>query len=213
MSKKPTFTPSSYKETENPILAKYSEDDIMHARAQVEREQAKKDRRLRRIDLAWTLISTVFAIVMTSVLLAKNWVEGALSYVILAMLVVYIVVFLVLCGLLYKRPHARVNFKAYGKAVKIFKALTNIAFLVLTAITMAGVVKETESLDVKKWAVFILNLIVGLVKLAISFASLIVYLKGLYTAKNYSVLVTRYVDGKQQKKTVSDKRAEKKYKQ
>ncbi len=213
MSKKAKFSPSSYKVHENSALsAKYSEDEIMNARAQVEREFAKKDRHLRRFDIAWTIISTVFAIITTSILLAKNWVEGTVSYIILGLLIAYVLAFLVLCAVVYKHPESSASMKVYGKAIKIFKALTNLAFLVLTAITMVGILKSGEEFDFKRGVIFVGNAIVGVVKLVISLVSLARYISRRHIAKNYSVRVTSFKDGELQKKTAKDRRQENKYK-
>ena len=205
------FSPSEYKKADSLSYKNYSEDDIMHAKAQVEKELAQKERKLRRMDEAWAIISTIFAIISTSVLLAKNWVEGILSYAILGILIAYVMIFLVLCTMLIKKPDSNLNFKAYSKAVKIFKALANIAFLVLAAMTMASMVKENDTFDFSKWVVFIGNALLAVVKLVIAVVSLASYISRRHIAKHYSVQVTRYVDGKQQRKTASDRRKEKKY--
>ena len=210
MGKKARFTPSSYKEDASALNA-YSEDDVMHARAEVEKEQAKKNKRLRVFNAIWAIISTIFAIISTSILLVKNWVDGIISYVILAILIVYVLVFMVLCALVYKRPDSNVSFEAYGKTIKIFKALANIAFLVLTAMTMAAMVKENGTLSISQWAIFIGNAIIATIKLVLKFASLVRFIITRHVAKNYSVQVTRYVDGHEQHKTLADKREEKKF--
>ncbi len=213
MSKKAKFSPSSYRVHESSALsAKYTEDEIMNARAQVEREFAKKDKHLRRFDIVWTIISTVFAIITTSVLLAKNWVEGTISYVILALLIAYVFAFIILCAVIYKHPESSASMKAYGKAIKIFKALTNLAFLVLTAITMVGIWESGEKFDFKRGFIFVGNAIVGVVKLVISLVSLAEYISRRHIAKNYSVRVTNFKAGEMQKKTVGDMRKEKRYK-
>ena len=213
MSKEPMFTPSSYDPDSTTDLSEFSEEEIAKAREEVEKEHAKKNRRLRAFEIAWAVISTIFAIISTSILLVKNWVDGTVSYVILAILIVYILVFVVLCGLLYRKPYSNLNIKVYGKTIKIFKALANIAFLVLTAMTMVAMVKENHTLDFAQWVVFIGNMIVAGVKLIIKVVSFVRYLAHRHVAKNYSVQVTRYVDGKQQKKTFADKREEHKYKE
>ena len=63
MSEKPIFTPSSYHTDESALSSKYTEDEIMHARAEVEREQAKRHKRLHALEIAWAIISTIFAII------------------------------------------------------------------------------------------------------------------------------------------------------
>ena len=211
MGKDVRFTPSSYRQDDS-ALKEYSEDDILHARAEVEKEQAKKNKRLRAFNIAWAIISTIFAIISTSILLVKNWVDGAVSYVILAILIVYVIVFMILCALVYKRPDTNVSFTAYGKTIKIFKALANIAFLVLTAMSMAAIVRQNGTLSISQWAIFIGNLLVATIKLVLKLASLIRYIINRRIAKNYSVRITRYVDGKKQQKTLSDRRTEKRYK-
>ena len=211
MSKQPKFTPTAYHAEHSINSNEFTEDEIMSARAEVEKEFAKKNKRLRAFEIAWSIISTIFAIISTSVLLVKNWVDGALSYVILGLLIAYILIFLVLCGLLYRRPDYNLDFKAYGKVIKIFKVLANIAFLVLTAMTMVAVVRESKSLDLGKWAIFIGNLLVAFVKLVLNIVSTIKYIAFRHVAKNYSVRVSHFVDGEEQKKTFSEKHTEKKY--
>ena len=205
------FSPSEYQKADTLLAKGYSEDDIMHARAQVEKEQAKNQKKLNRFEEVWAIVSTVFAIVSTAVLLAKNWVEGVLSYAILGILVAYILIFLVLCTMLVKKPGSKLNIKVYGKTVKIFKALANIAFLVLAAMTMASMVKENNSFSVSQWLVFVGNALLAVVKLVLQLVSFVSYLSNRHIAKHYSVQVTRYVDGRQQKKTAGDRRTEKKY--
>ena len=81
MKHKARFTPSASNEAQTLVdLSKFSEDDVMHARAQVEREIANKKTRAQIFEEIWAIISTVFAIITTAILLAKNWVEGVLSY-------------------------------------------------------------------------------------------------------------------------------------
>ena len=211
MGKKAKFSPSSYHAIESNISARYTEDEIMNARAEVEKELARKDRYLRRFDVAWTIISTIFAIVSTSILLAKNWVEGTISYIILALLIAYVVAFLILCAVIHKNPDSKVSIKAYSKAIKIFKALTNLAFLVLTAITMVGILQSGEGFDLKMGVIFVGNAIVGIVKLVISIVSMVQYISRRHIAKHYSVKVSNFRDGEMQKKTASDRRKEKRY--
>ena len=210
MSKKPMFTPSSYS-VHDEALKEYSAEDVARAREEVERELAKKNKRLRAFEIAWTIISTIFAIISTAILLTKNWVDGVVSYVILSILIVYVLVFIVLCAMIYRHPDSGADIKIYGKAIKIFKALANIAFLVLTAMTMAALVKENHTLNLAQWVIFFGNMIVAGVKLVLKIVSLVRYLLMRHTAKNYSIRVTRYVDGEQQKKTFMDKHEEKKY--
>lgn len=211
MSNNVRFKPSSYKEDDS-ALQHYSEDDILNARVAVEKEQAKKNKRLRSFEIAWAIISTIFAIISTSILLVKKWAGGAVSYVILGILIVYVFVFMVLCALVYKKPNSNISFKAYDKAIKIFKALANIAFLVLTAMTMVAMVKENGTLSLSQWLIFLGNLLVATVKLVLKLVSLIRFIADRHIAKNYSVQVSRYVDGEEQHKTMADKRIENRYK-
>ena len=210
MNKKARFVPSSSNEA--PTLAElsqFSEDEVMHARAQVEREIAAKKTRAQIFEEIWAIISTVFAIITTAILLAKNWVEGVLSYVILAVLCVYVLVFLVLCALLYKKPTSKVPIATYGKIIKLVKALTNIAFLVLSAMSLAGI--AASDLSPSKWVVLIGNFLLAGVKLGFALYSIIKLIVRHHVAKNYALQVTRIVDGKVQKKTAADLREEKKY--
>ena len=210
MSKSPRFTPSSCKEQASSVdFSAYSEDDVMHARALVEKEQSAKKTRAQLFDEIWAIISTVFAIITTAILLAKNWVDGVLSYVILAVLCVYVLVFLVLCAFLYKKPTSKIPLQTYGKIIKIFKALANIAFLVLSAMSLAGI--AISDLSPSKWLVLIGNFVFAGVKLGFALYSLGKLVVRRHVTKNYSVQVTRIVDGEVQKKTTGDRRYEKRY--
>lgn len=211
MSKEPTFKPSTYDVHSN-NLEGYSQEDVARAKEAVEREMAGKNKRLRDFEIAWTIISTIFAIISTSILLSKKWVEGVVSYVILGLLIAYVIGFIVMCAAIYRHPYNTSGLKVYGKALKIFKALANMAFLVLTLMTMIAIVKENKTLNVAQWLIFFGNLIVAVVQLIIKIISLVRFLAMRHTAKNYSVKVMRYVDGEEQKKTHKDIRYEKKFK-
>ena len=210
MNNKARFSPSACKTDTNSVdLSKYSEDEVMHARAQVEKEMASKKTRAQIFEEIWAIISTVFAIITTAILLAKNWVEGVLSYVILAVLCLYVLVFLVLCAFLYKKPTTKIPLATYGKIIKIVKALTNIAFLVLSAMSLAGI--AISDLSPSKWVVLIGNFLVAGVKLGFALYSIIKLIVRHHVAKNYRLQVTRIVNGEVQKKTAADLREEKKY--
>ena len=211
MSKEPTFKPSTYDVHSN-NLEGYSQEDVARAREAVEREMAGKNKRLRDFEIAWTVISTTFAIISTSILLSKKWVEGVVSYVILGLLIAYVIGFIVMCAAIYRHPYSTSGFKVYSKALKIFKTLANMAFLVLTFMTMIAIVKENKTLNVAQWLIFFGNLIIAVVQLIIKIISLVRFLAMRHTAKNYSVKVMRYVDGEEQKKTRQDIRYEKKFK-
>lgn len=211
MNQKTKFSPSSYSAHDDELKG-YSQEDIDRAKHEVELEMAKKNKRLRAFEIAWAIISTIFAIISTSILLTKKWVDGVVSYIILGLLIAHVMIFIVLCAFVYKHPANTAGIKVYGKFVKIFKALANIAFLVLAAMTMAAIVKENKSLNFGQWVIFLGNMILAVVKLVIKIISLIRYFSLRHTAKNYSVKIERYVDGEAQQKTRADRRYEKKFK-
>lgn len=178
-------------------------------------ENGKKGDKLslvQKLSVVWTVLSTLYAIVSTCLFLSKKWVESAYSYVLVAMLAVFVAVFVALVVLAFKNPkNAKINIKTYKKTLGIFKGIVNVTFFALTAVSMAGLAKGDMSLA--KWIVFGASFFVALVQLALKIVLFAMKLASRAVAKKFKVEVHNYVDGKQKRKSALDKVKEHSYKQ
>ncbi len=175
--------------------------------AKIKKIAGKDNAALRRFDKFWTLFSSLYAVITTSVFIAKGWISELAGYVLAGLLIFYILLFTIVVFMTYRRGYTDKSAKAVKylkRFLKIFKSLTNITFLVLSAVSMAAV--ATGSLeDIKKWLIFIVTFMVAILQLALKLTKLFLHLYHRHIAKAYSVNVTRFVDGKQQKTTLKDK--------
>lgn len=196
-----------------PIDEKYSKEDIAAAQAQVELEQKDKGMSVvQKLNVVWTIVSTIYAIVSTCMFVAKKWVDSSYAYALIPMLAVLIVTFAVLVALTFKdKKKLQSNVKNYKKVLGIFKAFVNVFFLAITAVSMVGLAKGETS--VGKWIVFGATFFVALVQLVLKITKFAMKLARKAVAKKFKVEVQRFVDGKKQKKTVADALNEQKYKQ
>jgi len=205
------------KQTEelNEEIAQQNVDDNSSTTAptsEVEKANEKKMSKLNKLSTIWTVISTIYAIITTISMLAKNWIQGTMANVLIVFLVVYIIVFLVLIALSRSNPEKiKGRMKTYKSLLGIFKGFANITFLVLSAVSMAGLAME-GNMALGEWAVFLTTLFVAVIKLAFKISSLIFKAYRKNIAKKYKVKITRYVDGKEQKKSTVDAINEKLYK-
>ena len=89
-------------------------------------ENGKKGDKLslvQKLSVVWTVLSTLYAIVSACLFLSKKWVESAYSYVLVAMLAVFVAVFVALVVLAFRNPkNAKVNIKTYKKRWAYSKA-------------------------------------------------------------------------------------------
>jgi len=181
------------------------------AHTQVITKQQKKASVVNRIGMLWTLLSTVYAIFSTCVFIARGWVPHTVTYVLIGVLCAYVIAFIVLCVLSFKDPKSgKKHTKTYKKTLKIFKAIVNIVFLALTALSMVGM--TMTGMNVVKIIVFSLTFLVAAIQLGLSIARLLLRLTQLHIAKVYTVKVERFVDGRRKRKAVGDKLKENKYK-
>ena len=174
-------------------------------------EEEKRISVLSKISLVWTVISTVYAIVSTCLFVARGWVSGVASYVLVGVLSLYVIVFIVLIVLTVRNPkNCKRNVGLYKKLLKIFKLTANVVFLVLTAISLASI--AVVGLDgVFKWIAFILSFAVALVQLGLKVVLLVSKLARMSVARKFKVEVVSFVDGRKQKKNLRAKLEEKKY--
>ena len=121
----------------------------------------------------------------------------------LVILVVYIIAFVFLVALTVKDPKkAKLPIKYYKKGLKIFKAFANVVFLVLSAVSMAGI--AGGGMGIKEWIVFIATFMVAVVQLAIKVSLLVLNIVRRNLTSKYKVKVKRYVNGEEKKKKAVD---------
>lgn len=199
-------------------MQNYTPQEIAEATQLVEQEEKIEEEIkmsvLQKLSLLWTFISTGYMIVATVVFIAKDWIESTLSYVLICMLAVYIVVFIVLivCAIEDARS-VKKKLKFFKKLLGIFKVFANIVLLVLAATTMVGLAEKSgEPKQVIEWIMFGVTLFVAVIQFSLKAASLAMRVAAHGVAKRYKVKVERFKDGQRQKKHISDRIEEKKYK-
>ncbi len=187
--------------------------DIEEKVAKQEIEDGGKHvKKLTIVSTIWSLISTAYAIVSTSMFLKNGWIEHELSYVLIVMLAVFGCIFVGLVALSFKKPEkVKVPVKTYKTLLKIFKSFSNVAFLALSAISMAGIAGGGMSLV--KWIMFGATFFVAIVQLSLKIALLVLKTVRRSVAKHYKVKVNTYVNGRKQKQSLLDKLDEKSYKE
>lgn len=206
------FVPNDYAAEASPIDASgFSDEQVEKIKAEVAQEESKKVSKLQKISAIWTIISTIYAIASTCTFIARGWIEHTLTYVIIALLAVYVAVFIALVVLLFKDPKKiKINLKTYKTLLKIFKAVVNVAFLSLSAVSMAGI--SSEGMSISKWVLFGLTFLVAVVQLGLKVSLFVLKLIRKRLAKNYKVKISRFVDGKKKHKNLVDSIEEKSYK-
>lgn len=210
--KKTIFVPKDAQEVMPVSEGEFSQQQIDEATAAVVQEENDKGLSIvQKLNVAWTVISTLYAIVSVCMFISKKWVESAYTYALIPMLAVFVIVFICLVVFTFKNPKkAQANIKNYKKALGIFKACVNIMFLALTAVSMAGL--ANGEMNLVKWIVFGATFFVAVVQLALKITKIVMKAMRKAVAKKFKVEVQKYVDGKKQKKTVTDKITEKSYK-
>lgn len=184
------------------------------ANADVQQTAALEEKKdlgvLQKISTIWSFISAGYAVASTCAFIAKGWVNTAYSYALIPLLVVFVAVFIALVALSVKNPqNAKNNAKTYKKAIGIFKAFSNVFFIVISAVSMAGIV--TGDVDITKWIVFSVTLIIALVQLAFKVASLVKKIAKRRMAQRFNVQITSYKDGVKKRKSISDSVRERGY--
>lgn len=176
-------------------------------------KEDKKISVISKLSLIWTVISTVYAIFSTCLFIARGWVPNTVSYVLVGVLALYVVVFILLIVLTVRNPkYGKRNVGLYKKLLKIFKAIANIAFLVLTAISLAGMTIVGMQ-GVMKWILFCASFAVALIQLGLKVVLLAIKIGRMYVASKFKVEIVNFVDGKKQKKNLRAKLQENKYKE
>lgn len=189
----------------------YTQEEIELATKLVMQEREKQMSTLQKFSIAWSFITALYTIIATIAFIVSGWIESTLSYVLMGMLALYIIVFCVLLGLSSKKPEkARVSAKIYRRLLSIFKTFANLVFLVLTAVSMAGLASEESGFG--GWIAFGATFLVALVQLALKITKFILKVSKHSMSRRYKVKVERYVNGEKQESTLGDRIKEKHYK-
>ena len=69
----------------------------------IETKESKKQSRVAKISFIWTIISMAYAIVSGATLIVNDWILAPYSYILLAMLCVYVVVFVAIVAAFFYR--------------------------------------------------------------------------------------------------------------
>ena len=208
-NKQPTFKPKTRLEAapegeQTQALTESVQDEI--------HKREKKATVINKVSAIWTLLTTLYAIASTCLFIAKGWLSNAVSIVLICVLAVYVVVFIVLAVMTFKDVKGGAKrVKTYKKLLKIFKAAANIVLLSITAVSMVGM--SLEGFDaVSKLIAFIVTFVVAVIQLGLSIASLVMRLAKAHVAKRFKVEYVSFVDGRKQKKSMSQKFKESRYK-
>lgn len=208
-NKQPTFKPKSRleaaPESEQPqALAESVQKEIY--------ERERKATVINKVSAIWTLLTTLYAIASTCLFIAKGWLSNAVSIVLICVLAVYVVVFIVLAVMTFKDVKGgSKRIKTYKKTLKIFKAVANVVLLSITAVSMVGM--SLNGFDaVAKLVAFIVTFVVAVIQLGLNVALLAMKLTKSYVAKRFKVEYVSFVDGRKQKKSISQKLKERRYK-
>ena len=208
---KAKFTPKSALVNEKGIPGDYTSEQVGKAIAEViAEEENKKLTTFQKIDVVWTVISTLYAIASVCTFVAKKWVDSVYTYALIPLLAVFVGVFITLVVLTFKDPKKlKTNVKTYKKVLAIFKAFVNVFFLALTAVSMVGI--ATGKPDLVKWIVFGFTFFVALVQLSLKIAKFAMRCAKNSLSKKFKVEMHNFKDGVKKKKTSSDKIKENSY--
>ena len=208
---KAKFTPKSALVDEKGIPGDYTSEQVGKATAEViAEEENKKLTTFQKIDVIWTVMSTLYAIASVCTFVAKKWVDSVYTYALIPMLAVFVGVFITLVVLTFKDPKKlKTNVKTYKKVLAIFKAFVNVFFLALTAVSMVGI--ATGKPDLVKWIVFGFTFFVALVQLSLKIAKFAMRCAKNSLSKQFKVEMHNFKDGVKKKKTSSDKIKENSY--
>lgn len=164
------------------------------ARAEEQRE-SRKQSRLAKASFAWTVISMLYAIISGAVLISGHWILAPYSYIMAALLGVYVLLFVVLvCWYTDDVKKGRKKIKVFKKLFGMFKVFTTLVFLIATAVSMVGVV-EGRGTGLIEWLVLGANMLVAAVQLSLKIALFIIGIVAKRVGKKYTVKVQTYING------------------
>lgn len=107
-NKKSLFVPKDAQEVKPVSEGEFSKEQIEQATADVQKEENDKGLSIvQKLNVAWTVISTLYAIVSVCMFISKKWVESAYTYALIPMLAVFVIVFICLVVFTFKNPKKR----------------------------------------------------------------------------------------------------------
>ena len=161
----------------------------------VDAKKVKKQSRIATASFVWTILSMIFAIVSAGFYLYKQWLLAPYSYIMFAVLGVYIVVFAVMVGLYAgNAKQGKKKIKGLKKTFGIFRTFTTLVFLIVTAVSMTGVV-SAKGLGLWQWIVLGVNISVAIVQISLKISSMVFSAVVKKIGKKYTVRITSYVNG------------------
>lgn len=201
---------SSANKAAKPPLTAQQSAELAALEKEVEKS-ARKSGRLSAISFVWTILGTIYAIVSSIFFVAKKWVVTPYSYILIAGLAVYVVLFIVIiCVYAEDKQKGKKRIRTVKRHIQIFKAAANLMFVIVAAISVFGVAEG--DLHLHKWAAMSITIIVAAVQLGLRLAYIIFMVMAKRTGNKYKVKVSSYVNGKVRKSTVSNKLYEQIYK-
>lgn len=159
--------------------------------------ERQKQSKLQVASFVWTIISTIYTIGTVFTFVYENWVPSEFNIPLIVLLVVWIIAFVVIIGLALSSRDAKKGQKAikiYKKSIKIFKAFVNVLFVVITAVSFAGVAHEGIE-GFRQWIVMIFTLAVAVVQLALKISIIIIKLLFKRKGKGKKVTVATFTNG------------------
>lgn len=162
----------------------------------IETKESKKQSRVAKISFIWTIISMAYAIVSGATLIVNDWILAPYSYILLAMLCVYVVVFVAIVAYYAgDAKRGKKNVKTLKKLFGMFKIFTTLVFLIATAISMTGVV-EAKGTGLWQWVVLCANIAVAAVQLSLKITLFVFKIVARKVGKHYTVKAQTYINGK-----------------
>ncbi len=159
--------------------------------------EKQKQSKLQIASFVWTIISTIYTIGTVFTFVFENWVPSAFNTPLIVLLVVWIIAFVVIIGLAlssHDKKKGQKAIKVYKKSIKIFKAFVNVMFVVITAVSFAGVAHEGIE-GIKQWIVMLFTLAVAIVQLALKISIIILKLLFKRKGKGKKVTVATFTNG------------------
>lgn len=147
----------------------------------------------------WSVISVIYTIAMVIFFVSRKWVPSDFSVALVILLVAWVVAFIVIIGIAINNRDAAGGRKALGiykKAIKIFKYLVGILFLVITIVSMTGIAKGGGLEGAKEIAIVVVYLIVTVIQLAVQIALIVMKAVMRRQGKNMVVQAVTFVNGK-----------------
>ncbi len=165
---------------------------------------ATNEGRTQIASFVWTLVCVLYTVVSVILFVVNNWVPSKFNAALIALLAVWIVVFIVIVGVSLGTKNAGKGKKAlaaYKKFIGIFKGLVNIMFLAISAVSMAGI--AVQGFDgVVQLLMFVFTFVVAIVQVALKIS--IIVIKAVYKqrGKKIAVKVVTFIDGKQKENII-----------